>query len=238
MRHSLYRDRTRTPPTPHAPGEYFSSKTRVPLAFWRVAPNGGAPRITSRTGESCAPYTLSVAGILLYNPYSSRKENSTLFVAWQFARATSAVYGRMISPEAYAEASERNALPAPVTESLRVRLIGGAALMSFLLLLLWLTEIARRPSVSVGTRRYFAGFLVHLPLFAILVIDVYYVFQHKAYVVGPLLQKVLVDLSIRLPHNPAVFALYLLIPVLAMYALFEWQFARSETTERIAPPPA
>lgn len=226
-----------SPSTPYG-DRYFSSDTRVPLAFWHVAPNGVTPRIVSPFGESVEPYTLSVAGVLLFNPYSSREESSPQFVAWQFARATSVVYGQALTLKEYEKASGANALPPTVLASLRIWILGVAAFVTFLLLLLWLSELVRHPSANIGISQNFMGFISHFPMILLVLFDTSYVFRRQGYVFGPLVQKVLLELSLRLPSNTVLVSLLALLPVLAMYALFEWQFAQSETTERIAPPPA
>jgi len=67
-----------------------------PLEFRVRAQADHAPLIRAPWGETFQPAINSFYGFDVYNPYASNCDNSERFLDWQFARATTAVYGQSI----------------------------------------------------------------------------------------------------------------------------------------------
>jgi hypothetical protein len=68
----------------------------VPAGYWRWALGGNVPVIEAPWGEQYRPGTRGWRAFAIYNPYSVGQGNSRRFLAWQFERATEAVYGKAI----------------------------------------------------------------------------------------------------------------------------------------------
>jgi hypothetical protein len=75
---------------------------RVPAEYCRIAWNGRVPTISAPWGESHSAFQAPLykdSRIVVYSPFSTEKESSSRFVAWQISRAISAIHGITIPPE-------------------------------------------------------------------------------------------------------------------------------------------
>jgi hypothetical protein len=205
----------------------FDRHTKVPLAFWKRAPDERPPVIRAPWGETTGTDALSVLGRPFYNPYSVRTQNSERFREWQFARATTAVYGRPISLAEYE--AEDFVPPRRVTSAPPIYILGGALTLTLSLFMAWAVEftswhrLGRRPILrtTIQVTLWLLGFVL------VVGIDLYYLIRHGSVVLIPLATAWLMTVAERLGSMPAVL-LGALIPVLAMYAVLRWQFNRSE----------
>lgn len=208
----------------------FQYRTNVSLTFWERAPNGQAQVIHAPWGETSAADTLQVFGLTFYNPYSAEKSSSKEFVDWQFERATTAVYGRPISFEAYD--ADGAVLPPRVIATLRMFILGAGLALAFVLFVVFLCELprwhllGRRSALRHGATTLSAVFV-----FGLMVLELYYSLKHRTNVVVPLTEAVLFRLSRALPST-LLAVVIAAIPVIAMYYLALWQFRRSEWVER------
>ncbi|MEP6836319.1 MAG: hypothetical protein ABJB74_23215 [Gemmatimonas sp.] len=212
---------------PLEPGPWYSSPTRIKLMYWEFAPNGQPPVITAPFGESVSPDTLRVPVALMYNPYTTNRKSSDEFIEWQYARAAAKVYGHPVPrPQSY---EEGKIFPQPLYEAPRVQLLNASALLCLVLFLYFLTEFGRyRAPAGRGPLQHIGdGVAPVLGILAIM-IDGFYGVHHTTQIVVPLAKRWLLHLSDALPGNIVVVALLALLPPIAMYALLEWQVARTE----------
>jgi hypothetical protein len=223
-------------PTPRATIRFFNNRTNVALEYWRRSPDGRPSAIVAPWGESYPPDTLTVLGVTFHNPYSSGAGSSERFIEWQFERATTAVYGRPISLAEYdADGAVR---PPRVTRSPRMQILNGGAILALVLLIAFLGELARWHRLS-RTRpgRTIAMVVAVAPMFFVIV-DMFYGIRHETLLITPATEAVLLHLSRILPAGLLPVIVAAAVPVIAMYALLEWQFGKSEMTERITQPSA
>ncbi|MBA2683575.1 MAG: hypothetical protein H0U66_03670 [Gemmatimonadaceae bacterium] len=68
-----------------------------------------------------------------------------------------------------------------------------------------------------------------------MLIDAFYFMTRRVEVFVPLGKRLLWKLSSMLPGNLVLVAIVAAVPVLALFLLLEWQFARAETTSRVQP---
>jgi hypothetical protein len=81
-------------------------QVRVPVESCRIAWDGRPAPIDSPWGESHAPWSIPLyrgSTAVLYSPFAPGEEASKEFMALQLGRATEAVYGSSIAPEAMRE---------------------------------------------------------------------------------------------------------------------------------------
>jgi len=221
----------RAPYTPAANDRYFSSPTRMRLEYWHKAPDGRAPQITAPWGETTTAYSLPVAGMLFYNPYSSRETSSQRFVEWQFARATTAVHGMAIPLEGYEDARD---LPPTVGSSIRVKVLAAGALLCFALFMHVLGELSRLPRVSMSrTLAWMTGLLPSVPVLSALFLEARYGSKNGTAIVVPLVHRQLIALSNALPETILVVIAVAAVPVLALCAVLMWQFSKAENASPI-----
>ncbi len=216
-------------PNPLDDYDKHQSQSSVPLAYWQRVRTPDAMTIVAPWGERAPAYHLRLLGATYINPYSVVAGSSDRFVAWQFSRATTAVYGRPISREEYR--ADRATLPRRTTGTAVMVVLLGGLLVAFGLLILWLAELGRwgrkhtRPIYSalpVG---------VFVVLTAIPGLDLLYQNAGNGVAVS-LVQRKLLQLTGLLPSSMAVQLLIgvgLVVPViLAAYRLAEWQFQRAD----------
>ncbi len=217
----------RAPSSSVGPSNYFN-RSKVPLEYWSRSQGAVAPAIVAPWGESSAADTITVFGIMLFDPYTSGSDNSSRFVDWQVARATTAVYGYPISA-----AQERNGdHPKPLmSREPRMQLLNTAAVLALLLLIVWSAELGLSNRFG-RIWKYLGSAIVQIPLVAFFWIDYLYENSRRADVFLPIAKKLLWHFSNGLPANLVVVAIAAFVPVLAVYALLEWQFARSELAAR------
>jgi len=216
------------PNTPYEKGHYYDSPTRIKLVYWQVAPNGKGPLIISPTGESIEPYTLSVPGFVMYSPYTTNRQSSKEFITWQYARASTKVYGHPVPmPESY---EEGKIFPPPLIGALRVRILFASAVASFVLLMYLTVELAQYRSTARGPRTLkpiWTSFPA-IPVIICVLIDGFYGARRLTQIVVPLSERLLLQLSNALPDSLIVVLLVAVVPVAALYPLIEWVFARTE----------
>jgi hypothetical protein len=202
--------------------------TRVPLEFWHRAPLGGDARIVAPWGETAIEDTFSILGQRLVNPYTTHPGSSAQYVEWQFRRATTAVYGHPMSIENYKRLEHDGTLPPDVLSSARMEILNVGSFTAIALLLVLLIEMACWHRIATNRARSFAvrsiaGFPVLL-----MVVNFIYGRYPASDVVTPIVERALLRASSALPSSLAVTALVAVLPVVAVYALLEWQIARSE----------
>ena len=65
----------------------------LPLAYWQMADGARPPEVVAPWGERAYPPVQRFAGVPVYNPYFCANRASDAFLAWQWNRATTRVYG-------------------------------------------------------------------------------------------------------------------------------------------------
>ncbi len=223
---------TRGAPFPRSRTEHFYYHTTVSLAFWPAIPDGGkVPEISAPWGETSPAQTVSVFGTTYYNPYSATRSSTKEFRAWQFERASRALYGKTIHFAQYDTGSV--AYPPRVNSTTNTRIITGALATSFVLLVLFLCEFPRWH--LFGRRkglRVTAITIAAAPLLTACLVEMFYMIT-QGVSFAPLLERVVFALSLQLPHKLWQLLVVSSLPVIAIYALIEWQFRRSEITDRV-----
>lgn len=110
----------------------------VNRAFWRRAPGGRTPVIQAPWGETFQPSAAGILGVAFYNPYGVGEKNSRRFEEWQFARATTYIFGRPYTAREVARA-KRGALK-PITLSSRMEILSLGLVLAIGLFWAWLVE--------------------------------------------------------------------------------------------------
>jgi hypothetical protein len=216
-----------------APHEYsrdrdFDRRTRVPLAFWRVAPGGKPQEARAPWGETTATDAISLPGLTLYNPYSARHASSPELVEWQFERASAAVHGRSFTTAQYFESGF--VPPRRVTNSAPVYLLGGSLVLTFVILIAWLAEVGRSHSLTARpVLRYGAEAFTVTLLVGMAVLEFYVMFTHRTAFFVPVGAALALRAAAVLP-NIGVVAGVAALPVVAVYSLLHWQMGRSDVT--------
>ncbi|MES2178556.1 MAG: hypothetical protein V4550_11920 [Gemmatimonadota bacterium] len=216
--------------SPYLPGthsQFPSNKTNIGLEYWERSQRTAIPVITAPWGERYLADTVSVLGVVFYNPYSTGAASSAQFREWQFGRATTAIYGAPMTLAQY----ERDPLPLRhrITNSARMQILDAAALLMLVLGIAYVYEL----TLWGGFARWRRGLAVAMalrfvPTFGLMSFDMYQEFFRGTLIVAPLTQWLLLRLSPSLPHNIVAVAIIAMLPVVALYFLIEWQFARSE----------
>lgn len=221
----------REAPTPSHNLRYRKNRTQVPLEYWGRVRNGRHPIITAPWGESVEADTISILGVMLANPFSTDAQSSQRFVEWQFERATAATFGRSISMASYDSSAT---LPPTVLSTPRMQFLNAGAIVSTLLLLIFLIELGHW---NLFKRQHLIPKLGDaasiLPIGVVMGIYFYYENRRDVNVVVAAAESALRSLSNALP--PRVFVVFLaaVAPVVLSYAMLEWQFGRAELTARI-----
>ncbi|MES2178557.1 MAG: hypothetical protein V4550_11925 [Gemmatimonadota bacterium] len=217
---------TRNAPDVYVPGVFFNNRTNVALQFWQRAADRAQPNITAPWGETRAADTLSIFGSTYYNPFTIGEKSSEAFVEWQFGRATTAVYGRPYTIAEYE--ANRRARRVRVTDSARMQVLSGAALLVLVLGIALFGELAQQPRISRMRRGGLIAAAIKLAPTAVLAsVDLYYDFRHGTGVLAPLAQALLLKASVAL-GSIAMVLLVATLSVVALYLLVEWQFRRSD----------
>jgi hypothetical protein len=189
-----------------------TATVQVPLEYWRHAPDGVAPVISSPWGETVQPKLVTYLRYPLYNPYGVGPQNSARFMEWQYRRARQAV--------------DRQPFTQP-----RVRVLCVAAIFVLTLVVAWLLELqawfrldrfshtARGPVLLA-----LLGFVVVCPL----LFDVVHIGQSTRPVSTALLRGQLLRIAIRLPDNLAVVVALAAVPVLLLLWILDRQIRESE----------
>ena len=222
-------------------GRYYWSPTRVPLTYWLRMPTrplpAGATRISQHVeivapwGERVVADTFSILGTTYFDPFTTTNENSTRFVEWQFAKATTAVYGQPISRRVYED--ESIALPPHVVDAWSVQLLGAGLTLTLLLYILLASELALSATASrwkVPLASSFPILLAMLPMCTIGGICMYYSRGHHGSLFISMLERILLVIVRALPDNMLVVGLAAAIPPAILYVLLDRQFSLSEVS--------
>lgn len=209
--------------------KYFSSPTRVGIEYWQVASGATAPIITAPWGETAEPYVVHVFGNVLYNPYSSRLASSDRFAKWQYERLTTAVYGKAVP---FKEYEEGDVFPRKQTAKLRMMMLNISAVLTVAVLVISVLTVAwHRLFWKVSTLASVISVAAFLtPMAAWLYLQILVLGpQGVTSFILPLIEGQLLRLSAALPANILVVLAVAALPLIATYALLEWQFKKSET---------
>jgi hypothetical protein len=184
--------------------------------------------IVAPWGERVVADTFSILGMTYFDPFTTTSESSSRFVEWQFANATTAVYGRPISERDYN--NESIARPPRVVDAWPVQLLGAGLTLTALLYMLLVLELdvsARANHFKQPLASWPSFLLLNLPVYAIGGICVY-ADSRGAPVFIPMLERVLLVIARALPDNLIVVGLVAAIPPAVIYALLDRVFTRSE----------
>jgi hypothetical protein len=227
------------PNTRYENGSYYSSPARVPLTYWRRMRTRPLPagathiswqvEIVAPWGERVVADTLSILSATYFDPFTTTSQSSPRFVDWQFANATTAVYGRPISRGEFRDKS----IPRPprVVDAWSVQLLGAGLTLSALLYILLVLELDMSAQASYfkqSLASWPSWLLLYLPTFTIGGICVYYAHGRGARILIPMLERVLLVIARALPDNLIVVGLVAAIPPAVIYALLDRVFTRSE----------
>jgi hypothetical protein len=223
---------TRGAPRSRSAQEQFYYHTNISLAFWERLPSGGQPpEIMAPWGEKSPAHTVSFIGTVLYNPFSAVRSNSREFREWQFERASRAMYGQTI-PFAQYDTGSVN-YPPRLNTNTSTRIVAGGSIVTLALLIVFLCELPRWHAFGSRKRMRIAAItFAAAPLIGVFAIEMFYMMRDGIFLM-PLLEPVLFELSGRLPSNVFLVLVISALPVAAMYLLVEWQFRRSEMSERL-----
>lgn len=204
----------------------YYSPTTVSLDHWRRAPSASAPVIIAPWGERVVADTGTVLGMTLYNPYTSSDQSSSRFVAWQFERAATAVYGRPLTKAQY---DTMSVYPRRYDGGPRAWLVSTAALLVLGLLIALLSELSLSHRLRPGSMaaRVAPGLIV-LPPAVTLAAGVLLRVRYTDAAM-PLLRGATRTVADALPANPVLALVVACMPVAVTYALLEWQFRQSES---------
>lgn len=203
--------------------------TRVPLEYWQRAVGGVPPRIESPWGDVAIADTFSVASAMLFNPYTTHEGESARFIEWQLARATTAVYGLPIGVSDYKRREREGTLPARKRDTATMQILNVAGIIAVSLLLVLATEVAIwHRLVGRGAITFVVRAILIVPFFAYFAINLKFGRYPASEVIDPLFEHALWRLTQTLPAKPFAIATIAVIPVIAIYALLEWQFGASE----------
>ena len=113
---------TTTQGWPPSAGQQSCGRKNVtpPLEYWRLSKGGAAETVRSPWGETFTPPVVIVMATGVYNPYAVGCTNTQQFFDWQFARATTAVYGQ-----------DRHA---PARPGLRIQVLSLGAILTIAML--------------------------------------------------------------------------------------------------------
>jgi hypothetical protein len=227
------------PNTRYENGSYYSSPARVPLTYWRRMRTRPLPagathiswqvEIVAPWGERVVADTFSILGMTYFDPFTTTSKSSSRFVEWQFANATTAVYGRPISRGEFRDKS----IPRPprVVDAWSVQLLGAGLTLTALLYMLLVLELDMSAQASYFKQSlapWPRWLLLYLPTFTIGGICVYYADGRGARIFIPMLERVLLVIARALPDNLIVVGLVAAIPPAVIYALLDRVFTRSE----------
>jgi hypothetical protein len=209
--HSRFNDISETTSQGWPPSAEQRSCGRInitpPLEYWELSKNGSAETVSAPWGENFTPPVTAVMSTSVYNPYAVGCANTQRFFDWQFARATSAVYGRPVTLRDFV----RHRHPNPRTQA---RLV----LLNVCALLFW----AMLTFALVALKDWYR--CQRLPSWVWKVIFVGLLLTAMALVFGsgPFgIQDYLQWLSWRLPENLAVLITICAVPTLLFYLLLE-----------------
>jgi hypothetical protein len=202
----------------------------VSPAFWRLASEGRVPAVRAPWGETRQPPAIHLLGGTFYNPYSVGVGNSLQFQDWQFARATSDIYGAAMSPMELAHAKPK---PWPVTLQARMQVLTLGAVVAIALFWIWVTEAAQWHPLGrlpKKQRSLLTAGAVSLPLVGLLVVNFY---------VGPsglivaALQGGLLWVSRTLPQNMVAVVAAALVPAVVLWWAAIRQAAVAEVSQQV-----
>ena len=207
------------------------SSTSVSLNFWHLTRHGDTqPTIVAPWGETAPAQTITVFGIRLYNPYTAWDSSSTQFRDWQFARATTAAYGRALTRNEH----RRDLRPAVVTRLPRMIVLLTGVGICIILIANIMYELPRHKlfgrSKLLRLAVTYSGIAV---LLGILAVDMYHLHSIGTVLSGPALDAGLLHVSNVLPGG--LLAPIALVVTIAgiLWMLLARLFSRGEYGERV-----
>jgi hypothetical protein len=162
-------------------------------------------------------------GTITYNPYTVTPRNSERFLAWQFGRATEAVYGRSLPLPPAADLANPGWIPAMLTG--RTQFIAVLLPVLALLITAFLAFWGQARDHQVGA--WFLWFC----FVALLLCDLFTASQVRA--TGSLSQVITLALAGLLPRNWAALTALALMLFAGLYLAAERQFRKVD----LAPAP-
>ena len=203
-------------------------------AFWKIAPGGRVPVMQAPWGEESQPEPVRILSLTFYNPYATAKGNSRRFGEWQFARATSDIYGRPMTPRELAHAKRADLTP--VTLRPRMQILSIGAVLVVALVWAWLIELLswhRLGRLSAAARKaltYGATLLI-----VVTILGDFLVSKVPGPVSQAALEGGLLFVSRHLPPNLAVVAGVALLPSVVLWCILDRQAAGSEISGAVQP---
>ena len=205
----------------------------VSRAFWKWAPGGRIPAIEAPWGETVQPDPFRVLGLTFYNPYAVGQRNSFQFQDWQFARATTEVYGRPITARQLAEGKQRHLTP--VTLSPRMQILSMATVVAITLLWLWLAELLswhRLGRLSTGVRNAITYSGASIILLSVIALDIL-AGRGSDSISQAAVEAGLLYLSRLLPANLVLVAAIALAPLLVLFWIVDRQGSVAEISQKL-----
>ncbi len=217
-------------PRTYGDGEqYFHSPTSSGVAFWKLAPKGQPPVIVSPAGETVEPFTVSFAGLTLYNPYSTRPESSPDFITWQFSRLTAVAYGQAMSQDEYRALRDEERLPQLSSRRPALRILNAGGMLSLSLMLVLSVVAAYRHTPARPSKLQRVEMVVPVVLyFGYLGVSMAMLNRYGDSVLSGVWQLFMIRIADALSGNIALVLLVATAPVALTYALLEWQFKHAE----------
>jgi len=203
----------------------------VAYEFWRVAPHGVAPEIVAPWGERYRPDAMRVLGFPLYNPYSVGANNSARFQEWQFARATSDIFGEAMTARELAHRKTRGLTP--ITARLRMQILSVATVIGMSLLWVWLIEFCswhRLNRLPIRWRTGFTTTLILIPVGTAIYLD--WAVSGSNGLTRGLVQAALLAVSRHTPANLVAVSALAVLPLFGLYWLIERQSSVAEDSQK------
>ncbi|HWC96539.1 MAG TPA: hypothetical protein VG456_07315 [Candidatus Sulfopaludibacter sp.] len=200
----------------------------VNVAFWERAPGGKIPVIRAPWGETYQPKPKHVLGLTFFNPYSDGQKNSPEFQDWQYARATTRIYGKPVPARYLAKAVKAGLRP--VTLYPRMQILNLAAVLAGGLFWAWMVELLswhRLTRLSTGLRNALSYSLALAPIGLILGVDIF-VGGAPGSISRGALEGGLLHASELLPANLGLTALAALVPLAGLWWILDRQAAAAE----------
>ena len=194
-----------------SPSDTATLNVTVPFEYWRFA-YLHPPEIRAPWGETAHPEALHFSVITIYNPYTVGKQNSRQFQAWQFERATQAVFGR----------DSRT----PIVAQTPARILEFALLLAFAGLMAWIFELGDVRPFNRMRRVAFEGVFIAALTWPSIGLDVLGIKEGYGSFTEAAFKKILLLVCSPLPAA-GVIAVSVLVATIPYLLLFH-QFSKRE----------